>query len=92
MEKRSLMRHEVDWAQVRSEVFSHAEGARKPEDREMRTGCSFHVCGLAVAITAPSGRSGLGRAAMCGYEGPDVGTPGRSRTAGLGDAALSAVS
>ncbi|MCK8438092.1 peptidase S41 [Streptomyces sp. D2-8] len=32
IEKRSLMRHEVDWAQVRSEVFSHADGARNPED------------------------------------------------------------
>ncbi|MFE9029109.1 S41 family peptidase [Streptomyces iakyrus] len=32
MEKRSLMRAEVDWTQVRGEVFSHADGARKPAD------------------------------------------------------------
>ncbi|MEU2909444.1 hypothetical protein ACWCQ0_20070 [Streptomyces massasporeus] len=32
MEKRSLMRAEVDWTQVRAEVFSHADGARKPAD------------------------------------------------------------
>ncbi|WP_432092676.1 S41 family peptidase [Streptomyces sp. bgisy100] len=32
MEKHSLVRHEVDWADVRSRGFSRARGARKPAD------------------------------------------------------------
>lgn len=40
-----------------------ATAGRQGLTSRMRTGCSFHVCGLVVAITAPSGRSGLGWAA-----------------------------
>ncbi|MFF2134062.1 S41 family peptidase [Streptomyces olivochromogenes] len=45
MEEHSLLRHQVDWAEVRSKAFSRAVGARKPADTYGAINVALHDLG-----------------------------------------------
>jgi carboxyl-terminal processing protease len=88
MEEHSLLRHQVDWADVRSKAFSQARGAQKPEDTYGAIGSALHTLGDGHSTfwEPEQAKENLGSSAV-----PLDGLQGRSLKNGLGYISLPGV-
>ncbi|MFF0228300.1 S41 family peptidase [Streptomyces sp. NPDC004629] len=88
MEKHSLLRHQVDWADVRSEAFSQADGALKPADTYGAIGSALRSLGDGHSILwePEKAKENLGSSEVS----PD-GLQGRSLKNGIGYLSLPGV-
>ncbi|GAA3815976.1 hypothetical protein GCM10023083_57410 [Streptomyces phyllanthi] len=64
MEKRSLVRHEVDWARVRSDVFAQADGAQDPADTYGAIRVAVNLLHERTVARATTASPSAGRAAI----------------------------